>query len=31
MNGKNEALRTVSGESISKDTVENCIQEVYNL
>ena len=31
MNGKNEALRSVSGKSISKDTVENCIQEDYNL
>ena len=27
MNGKNEALRRVSGESISNDTVENCVQE----
>jgi hypothetical protein len=27
MNGKNEAIRRVSGESISNDTVENCVQE----
>ena len=27
MNGKNEAIRRVSGESISNDTIENCIQE----
>ena len=27
MNGKNEATRRVSGESISNDTIENCIQE----
>ena len=27
MNGKNEATRRVSGESISNDTIENCVQE----
>jgi len=27
MNGKNEAVRRVSGESISNDTIENCVQE----
>ena len=27
MNGKNEAIRRVSGESISNDTIENCVQE----
>ena len=27
MNGKNEAIRRISGESISNDTVENCVQE----
>ncbi len=27
MNGKNEATRRVSGESISNDIVENCVQE----
>ena len=27
MNGKNEAVRKVSGESISNDTIENCVQE----
>ena len=27
MNGKNEAIRRVSGESISNDTVESCVQE----
>ena len=27
MNGKNEATSRVSGESISNDTIENCVQE----
>ena len=27
MNGKNEAIRRVSGESVSNDTIENCVQE----
>ena len=27
MNGKNEAIRKVSGESISNETIENCVQE----
>ena len=27
MNGKNEAVRKVSGESISNDIIENCVQE----
>ena len=27
MNGKNEAIRRLSGESISNDIVENCVQE----
>ena len=31
MNGKNEAVRKVSGESISNDTIENCVQEDVKL
>ena len=27
MNGKSEAIRRVSGESVSNDTIENCVQE----
>ena len=27
MNGKNEAIRRVSGESVSNDTIENCVQK----